>query len=354
MKSRTATRRQGAGAGPWRLVASWVLGRRLVGGCAQPPDGPPLQPPRCAADAGVQPLVCHQPVWAQRFRVGGGRRRRRRLPRPHLQLLLVPSPIRGLRHALRVPGAPPAAGAGGPGRSGPQQGGSCRRRVCRRRRCSFRLGAARCWPRHPPQASSMDFLARCGFDFNKVQGPAGPWGAEAGHRAAAGLQRAAATCLPLAHLIPCFPGPTTQAIYDGVSYLTVEQRDRRLAALERPPRERNGVLVSKPEDVAFVGALVAQVSAWLQARQGGRAARCRRWVCAGFAWCWARAVARRPRAAHASPLPPQRVGASAGRRGQAAAGCGFVPVCRQPCPPSLHLNPTVACRATHPSCSWMP
>ncbi|PRW61321.1 poly(A)-specific ribonuclease PARN isoform X3 [Chlorella sorokiniana] len=72
------------------------------------------------------------------------------------------------------------------------------------------------------QASSMAFLASCGFDFNK-------------------------------------------AIYDGVGYMTVVSRDAKLAAIDRPPRERSEVLVSKPEDVAFVGQLVAEVEAWRQA-----------------------------------------------------------------------------------------
>lgn len=50
----------------------------------------------------------------------------------------------------------------------------------------------------------------------------------------------------------------------------VTTRDAKLAAVDRPPRERSDVLVRKPEDVAFVAALVEQVTEWLQAR-----ARCR-------------------------------------------------------------------------------
>ncbi|EFN53567.1 hypothetical protein CHLNCDRAFT_136728 [Chlorella variabilis] len=71
------------------------------------------------------------------------------------------------------------------------------------------------------QASSIDFLASCGFDFNK-------------------------------------------SIYDGIGYMPVALRDARLASVDRPPRERSEVLVRKAEDVAFVKDTVASVAEWLQ------------------------------------------------------------------------------------------
>lgn len=42
------------------------------------------------------------------------------------------------------------------------------------------------------------------------------------------------------------------------------QRDARLAAVDRPQRARSDVLLTKPEDVAFVAELVEQVTAWVQ------------------------------------------------------------------------------------------
>ncbi|KAL4459112.1 hypothetical protein ABPG75_013977 [Micractinium tetrahymenae] len=74
------------------------------------------------------------------------------------------------------------------------------------------------------QSSSLDFLARCGFDFNK-------------------------------------------AIYDGINYLTAATRDQKLAAVDRPQRERSEVLVRRPEDVAFVQATVEAVKGWLQGEE---------------------------------------------------------------------------------------
>jgi hypothetical protein len=41
-------------------------------------------------------------------------------------------------------------------------------------------------------------------------------------------------------------------------------RDARLASIDRPRQERNGVLVKKPEDVAFVQQLVTRVTEWMQ------------------------------------------------------------------------------------------
>lgn len=71
------------------------------------------------------------------------------------------------------------------------------------------------------QSSSMAFLARCGFDFNK-------------------------------------------AIYDGIGYSTVSTCDRKLSFLDRQQRERPEVLVRKPEDIAYVQAVVAAATEWLQ------------------------------------------------------------------------------------------
>ncbi|KAI3424112.1 hypothetical protein D9Q98_009473 [Chlorella vulgaris] len=71
------------------------------------------------------------------------------------------------------------------------------------------------------QSSSIEFLASCNFDFNKV-------------------------------------------IYDGIGYTTVVQRDARLASVDRPHRERSEVLVRKAEDVAFVADIVAAVTQWMQ------------------------------------------------------------------------------------------
>lgn len=48
--------------------------------------------------------------------------------------------------------------------------------------------------------------------------------------------------------------------------LAAAQRDAKLAAVDRPPRERGEVLVKKAEDVAFVGGTVAAVTEWLQVR----------------------------------------------------------------------------------------
>lgn len=74
------------------------------------------------------------------------------------------------------------------------------------------------------QSSSMDFLARCGFDFNK-------------------------------------------AIYDGIGYMTAATRDQKLAAVDRQRPERSEVLVRRPEDVAFVQATVQAVKEWLQGEE---------------------------------------------------------------------------------------
>ena len=46
--------------------------------------------------------------------------------------------------------------------------------------------------------------------------------------------------------------------------LAVTMRDARLASIDRPRQERNGVLVKEPEDVAFVQQLVARVTEWMQ------------------------------------------------------------------------------------------
>ncbi|BDA49408.1 Poly(A)-specific ribonuclease PARN [Coccomyxa sp. Obi] len=70
------------------------------------------------------------------------------------------------------------------------------------------------------QAGSMDFLASQGFDFNKF-------------------------------------------VYEGIPFMCVADRDRRLEGISREPC-RSGISIHKPEDVAFVAALVQQVSAWLQ------------------------------------------------------------------------------------------
>ena len=42
-------------------------------------------------------------------------------------------------------------------------------------------------------------------------------------------------------------------------------RDAKLAALDRGPRDRDEIRVSRPDDVAAVGRLVADVRAWLAA-----------------------------------------------------------------------------------------
>jgi len=49
----------------------------------------------------------------------------------------------------------------------------------------------------------------------------------------------------------------------GVSSLPAALRDERLAAVHAPPPSRE-IRISKPDDVAFVEALVARVTAWLQ------------------------------------------------------------------------------------------
>ncbi|GAB4813292.1 hypothetical protein N2152v2_000338 [Parachlorella kessleri] len=70
------------------------------------------------------------------------------------------------------------------------------------------------------QASSLEFLASCGFDFNKF-------------------------------------------IHEGISFMPAAMRDAKLATLERR-RERDDILITKQEDVEFVERLVATVTAWLQ------------------------------------------------------------------------------------------
>ena len=42
-------------------------------------------------------------------------------------------------------------------------------------------------------------------------------------------------------------------------------RDQRLAFVDRPQRERSEVLVTKPEDKAYVEEVVARVTGWMQA-----------------------------------------------------------------------------------------
>ena len=54
----------------------------------------------------------------------------------------------------------------------------------------------------------------------------------------------------------------------GVSSLPAVLRDERLASARAPPARRGKeIRISSPDDMAMVEALVAQVTAWLQARR---------------------------------------------------------------------------------------
>ena len=70
------------------------------------------------------------------------------------------------------------------------------------------------------QASSLEFLSQCNFDFNK-------W------------------------------------IYDGIPYTTIALRDARLLALDAERKQRDDIVVSKKEDVEFVNETVETVKQWL-------------------------------------------------------------------------------------------
>lgn len=146
-------------------------------------------------------------------------------------------------------------------------------------------------PFHPlPQASSLDFLASCGFDFNKAiydgvsymtGGPArgaclcsclAPRVCPLGCGRAARLP---AACRCPTNLPHTGSRAASQRPFVGHRQhrwrhapcppcCAAAQRDAKLAAVERPPRERGEVLVKKEEDVAFVAATVAAVTQWLQ------------------------------------------------------------------------------------------
>ena len=81
---------------------------------------------------------------------------------------------------------------------------------------------------HPHvQASSLEFLASQGFDFNKF-------------------------------------------VHDGVPYLPAEIRDAKLRGVNQDrDRNRPDIVISKPEDVAFVKAAVERIRAWLLVRSCG-------------------------------------------------------------------------------------
>ena len=54
----------------------------------------------------------------------------------------------------------------------------------------------------------------------------------------------------------------------GVASLPAALRDERLASARAPPARRGKeIRVSSPDDLAMVGALVAQVTAWLRVRR---------------------------------------------------------------------------------------
>lgn len=64
--------------------------------------------------------------------------------------------------------------------------------------------------------------------------------------------------------VPCLRPPCCTDTLSLPCSPPVAARDAKLAAVDRPARERSEVLVNKPEDVAFVRQLVEQVEAWRQ------------------------------------------------------------------------------------------
>jgi hypothetical protein len=198
-----------------------------------------------------------------------------------------------------------------------------------------------------PQSSSLDFLARCNFDFNKCihHGisylPGAPFHPFSIHTCAARMHPRPTYCLRLHHgghlgpqppyhwppsppvlrrlpssilhatlrALPTSPPPrllpcSSRQVARPTFLLAVGLRDEKLAAVDRGRGPaRNPIHVSKPDDVAYVEALVERVTAWLlqvssRGPGGGRG----RWKGWPSRACW-RPPHPPPRLPHPLPYP---------------------------------------------------